>query len=1058
MAPGTQKIRSASEYGKLGKYGMRIIKLMFGIFLCISFGYFFVGEMFLPADSPSNYYDCEEFISSWTQVFDDGTRRAVDIPGKCEGDRGDVITIETTLPETIERDKYLCFRSSKQDMRFYVDGQLRMEYSTNDTRIFGKTTAVAYVFVEIMNEDAGKILRVETESDSAYSGIIYSIYYGDKMGIWYSFFEQHGAELLIAFLALLLGVLSIIGSVFLDIVYHRQVELKYLGWSVVVSSVWIIANSVFRQVIFPNISTINDMTFYMVMLMPFPFLIYMNEVQKYRYVKVYFIVGLLAVVDFLVCTPLHMLRIVDFADTIKFMAVACLFTVLTLLITIAIDIKRGLIWQYFLVAVGIFGACLAAVVQFANYFARAKEFDCSVLAVGLIFLLLISMINTVKGILNLESEKQQAILQSAAKATFLANMSHEIRTPINAILGMDEMILRENKDRQIREYALDIHNAGQGLLSIINDILDLSKIESGKMEIIPVDYDFSSVIHDVVNMVREKAKDKGLTVNVILDHELPARYYGDEVRLRQILLNLLNNAVKYTEEGSVTLEIEGKRKDNDSELMELSFSVNDTGIGIKEEDLEKLFAKYERIEEARNRNIEGTGLGMNITVTLLQLMGSELDVESEYGKGSSFSFVLEQPITDHTPIGNLEERIREQAVDFTYNVSFTAPDAWVLVVDDNSVNRKVFRSLLKLTAVNIDEADSGQECLDMVSKRHYDIIFLDHMMPEMDGVETLQRMKEMEDNPCEDTPVVALTANAISGAKEMYLELGFDKFLSKPIVPERLEKMIAQLLPDELIVHGGQGVEESAENLKHISTAYNGKAVSLADTDDDPEKKLPDITGIDWDYALMHLLNEEVLREMVEAFYNSIEHDGDFLYNCYKELAGITKNDVDHSDSYDESNYEKILSEYRVKVHAMKSSAAAIGAMQLSGLAQLLENLAKEGNTETILALTPAFLEEWYEYKEKLACMIPEKNNASEPAKPEVVVTYLNVLKGALDDMDLDMLDSTMEELMGYAYSDKIQGEMKELKIAVDNLEEDRIEELIKGIKEEMYEKGIADR
>lgn len=1024
--------------------GMNFIKWMFRIFVCIVIAYFLLGEILLPADSPSNDYSAEEFISSWMQVMPDGSRAAVDIPGKCESVRGEVVVIETTLPDKIDRDQYLCFRSSKQDMKFYVDGVLREEYSTNDTRIFGKTTAVAYVFVEILGSDAGKTLRVETQTDSAYSGIIYSIYYGDRMGIWYNFFGQHGAELLIAFLAFILGAMSIVGSVFLKFVYRRQIELEYLGWSVVVCSVWIIANSVFRQVLFPNISTINDMTFYMVMLMPFPFLIYLNEVQKSRYVKVYFAVGMIAVLDFFICTILHVLRIVDFADTIKYMAVTCLFTVLTLILTIAADIKRKYIWQYRLVAVGMFGACFAAVIQFANYFARSKEFECSVLAMGLIFLLGISIINTGQGILHMESEKQQAILQSAAKARFLANMSHEIRTPINAILGMDEAILRESGDVQIKEYALDIHNAGQGLLSLINDVLDLSKIESGKMEIIPVDYDFSSVIHDVVNMVRDKAKDKGLTVNVELDHGLPARYYGDEVRIRQILLNLLNNAVKYTESGSVSIIISG---DVEGDNATLRFAVNDTGIGIKEEDISKLFEEYERIEEQRNRNIEGTGLGMNITITLLHMMGSELTVKSEYGVGSSFSFALEQPVMDHTPVGNLEDRIRNQAEEYTYTAAFTAPNAHLLVVDDNNVNRKVFKSLLKFTEVNIDEASSGQECLDMVSSKHYDIIFLDHMMPEMDGIETLHKMKEMKDYPCSESPVVALTANAISGAKEMYLAEGFDSFLSKPIVSERLEQLIVKLLPEELV--NEEAVVDHSDPNANID-----KSEVIDYGEGAGGYELPEITGIDWDYALLHMGNVGIIRETVETFYDTIEYDGKYLQECCDNIMEASGGKVIDETSIEDK--EKVtyiadnMERYRIKVHAMKSSAAMIGANQLAGLAQLLENAARDKRTDVIIDLTPVFLEEWYKYKDRLECMVTEKQGLSEMRDPQMILTYLDMLSSALEDMDIDILDAVVEELMGYSYSVDLQEDIRLLKSAVKNLDENAITKLVNKIRSEL--------
>ncbi|MCH5338798.1 MAG: response regulator [Acetatifactor sp.] len=399
----------------------------------------------------------------------------------------------------------------------------------------------------------------------------------------------------------------------------------------------------------------------------------------------------------------------------------------------------------------------------------------------------------------LQKEKARADAANSAKSAFLANMSHEMRTPINAIMGMNEMILRETREEGTKEQAIDIRNAAQILQSLINDVLDLSKIESGKMEIIPVEYQLSSLINDLINMATIRAKAKNLELKVEVDPELPSVYFGDDVRIRQVLMNLLTNAVKYTNEGSVTLTV--KRTLVLDGLAILTFSVTDTGVGIKQEDMEKLYAAFERIEEENHRNEEGTGLGMSISTSLLELMGSKIQVESEYGKGSRFFFNLDQRILDPTPIGDFHESIKQLSKDYSYDARFTAPDAKILVVDDNAVNRKVFAGLLKKTKVQVTEADSGKACLELVGQQHFDLIFLDHMMPEMDGVETLQHMKELpeSENQCQETPVIILTANAISGVREEYLKQGFDEYLSKPIDPIKLEAMIRDMLPKELV-------------------------------------------------------------------------------------------------------------------------------------------------------------------------------------------------------------------------------------------------------------------
>lgn len=395
-------------------------------------------------------------------------------------------------------------------------------------------------------------------------------------------------------------------------------------------------------------------------------------------------------------------------------------------------------------------------------------------------------------------EKQKAIAEQAnkAKSDFLARMSHEIRTPINSVLGMNEMILRESGEKHIKGYAANIKMSANTLLSLINDILDSSKIESGKLDIIPVKYGLDSMINDIVNMISFKAKEKNLGFKLDIDRTLPIGLFGDDVRIRQVIINLLTNAVKYTNEGYVLLRMNGVVN---KKTLKLRVEIKDTGIGIKREDLPKLFDSFKRIEEERNRNIEGTGLGMNIVVSLLKLMNSKLDVNSVYGKGSLFSFEIEQEIVDSRPIGEFEKRFAEVSEGQKYKESFTAPEARLLVVDDNDINRVVFKNLLKQTKVQITDVASGEACIQAVKKEHYDIIFLDHMMPQMDGVECFNIMKEMEDNKCKDTPIIVLTANAVSGAKEEYLRIGFNDFLSKSIIPDKLEEMIRNNLKPELV-------------------------------------------------------------------------------------------------------------------------------------------------------------------------------------------------------------------------------------------------------------------
>ena len=611
-----------------------------------------------------------------------------------------------------------------------------------------------------------------------------------------------------------------------------------------------------------------------------------------------------------------------------------------------------------------------------------------------------------------EEARADAVVANEAKSVFLANMSHEIRTPINAVLGMDEMILRESREKQIRDYAMDIHTAGLSLLAIINDILDLSKIESGKMEIVPVEYDLSSVIHDLVNMIMLRAKKKNLDFQVCIDGKLPSRLFGDDVRLKQIITNILTNAVKYTEKGTVWMRVSGVQ-DGEDEILHVE--IEDTGIGIKKEDMGKLFEAFQRIEEKRNRNIEGTGLGINITMKLLSLMGSRLNVESEYGRGSKFWFDLRQKIMSLVPLGDFEDRVRQMSEDHVYKKSFIAPEAEILVVDDNSMNRKVFAALLKPTKVKITEADGGQRAIELASSRHFDIIFMDHMMPAIDGVEALHRIRSLTDYPCKDTPIYVLTANAVAGAKEMYLEEGFQGFLSKPVVAEKLEEAIRESLPDHMLLPADEDEEDEA---REEDTAF---------LDD-----LPIVEGMDWQIAFLHLPGKELLESSLKEFYSLIElHAG--------KLQKMKEGFPEERDAY------------RIQVHGMKSAAALLGIIPLSGMAKILEFAARDGDFDRIDALNGIFIEEWLSYKEKLHGVMG-LGETDEVEKDEVdteaLMALLNSIKEAMEELDIDAADEGIAKLKALKLPPSVSEEEKELEVRVADLDSDGAVEIIDRIKE----------
>lgn len=578
-----------------------------------------------------------------------------------------------------------------------------------------------------------------------------------------------------------------------------------------------------------------------------------------------------------------------------------------------------------------------------------------------------------------EMKKEEAEHMANVKSAFLANMSHEIRTPINAVLGMNELILREANQKDVLDYAYNIELAGKALLSIVNDILDISKIESGKTELVSGEYNVAASIYNFIEMSRARAEKKGILLKVDIAENLPSKMYGDEMRLKQIYTNILNNAIKYTEKGEITLTLTGEEIGDDKIFTKATIS--DTGIGIREEDLDKIFDAFQRVDEEKNQKIEGTGLGMSITKQLVELMGGKIYVESEYGKGSTFHVELVQGIVDRTPIGRIDQAVEQnREIEKHKRAVLLAPEAKLLVVDDNQMNLNVMKGLLKRTEMQVDLVLSGKEALEAVTKTSYDVILMDHMMPEMDGVEALHRLRKLKENQNPQAKVIVLTANAAIGSREEYLKMGFDDYLSKPIEAMNLENMIKKYLPKEL-VHEIEEVVEETQNLEEIEFL---------------EEKLRPF-GIHLKQGLIYVEGElEQYVDMVKLFLRQSE--------ARKEkMRGFLK----------EGNTE----EYTIEVHALKSNGKMIGSRKMSELAYEMEIQGRNGKLEYLRQNQAKLEEGWEELEQGLRILMEEQQKTVmeetvETMTPEEVQVRVERLRNAIEEMDVEAAQEELETLL----------------------------------------------